>query len=97
MFDLLFSKEPPYTYQNDIGKQHPFSPAQKMNRKSQPMPIDTITDHCTDPTQELSIKIPCRLAERVDAYARDTGTDIENVVIEALDVFLRGRNNRHRT
>jgi hypothetical protein len=58
------------------------------------MPNDTIADQCTDPTQELSIKIPCRLAERVDAYARQAGTDISNIVIEALDVFLRGRNNR---
>jgi len=61
------------------------------------MPSDNIADHCTDPTQELSIKIPCRLAERVDAYARDNETDIENVVVEALDVFLRGRNRRNRT
>ena len=46
-------------------------------------------DQCSDPTQELSLKIPCRLAERVDAYAKEKGTDIENVVIEALDAFLR--------
>ena len=58
------------------------------------MPSDTIAEYCTDPTKELSIKIPCRLAERVDAYAQGAGTNIENVVVEALDVFLRGRNNR---
>jgi len=44
--------------------------------------------------QEMSIKIPSRLARRVEAYAQDNGTDIENVVIEALDVFLRERKNQ---
>ena len=49
-------------------------------------------NQCSDPTQELSLNIPCRLAERVDAYASETGTGIENVVIEALDLFLRNRH-----
>ena len=57
------------------------------------MHSDIMKDQCEDPTQELSIKIPCRLAARVDAYAREAGTDIAAVVIEALDVFLRGRNH----
>ena len=57
------------------------------------MPKST-TDQCSDPTQELSLKIPCRLVERVDAYAKETGIDIENVVIEALDSFLRGQGIR---
>jgi hypothetical protein len=58
------------------------------------MPEDTFAVQCTDPTQELSIKIPCRLAARVDAYARDNGSDIQNVVIEALDLFLREPKDR---
>jgi hypothetical protein len=45
-------------------------------------------------TKEFNIKIPCRLAERVEAYASANGTDITGVVIEALDAFLRGRGNR---
>lgn len=57
------------------------------------MPKATI-DQCADPTQELSLNIPCRLAERIDAYAKETGTDIENVVIEALDLFLRAQGIR---
>ena len=44
-----------------------------------------------DPTQELAIKIPRRLAKRVKAYAQETDNSIEGVVIEALDVFLRER------
>ena len=58
------------------------------------MPKDIISDQCADPAKELSIKIPCRLAQRVETYARENGTDIENVLIEALDVFLREPNNR---
>ncbi len=58
------------------------------------MKKSTVADQCADPTQELSIKIPCRLAERVEAYANETGNTIEGVVIEALDVFLRDHKNR---
>ena len=58
------------------------------------MPKDTIIDQCSDPTQELSIKIPRRLAERVKVYATETGADITGVVIEALDVFLRESKGR---
>lgn len=39
--------------------------------------------------QELSIKIPLRLAERVKAYADATENTVAGVVIEALDQFLR--------
>ena len=53
------------------------------------MPKDTVSDQCSDPTQELTIKIPCRLAERIEAYASETGATMTGVVIEALDVFLR--------
>jgi hypothetical protein len=58
------------------------------------MPKDTVSDQCSDPTQELTIKIPCRLAKRVEAYATETGADLTGVVIEALDVFLRERKDR---
>jgi hypothetical protein len=68
--------------------------ARKMNRKSRSMPRDTIADQCANPAQELSIKIPRRLAQRVNAYARENGTDTVNVVIEALDVFLRERKDQ---
>lgn len=58
------------------------------------MPADSVSDQCTDPSEELTIKIPCRLAERIDAYATETGADMTGVIIEALDVFLRERKNR---
>ena len=71
-----------------------FCRRQKMNRKTHPMSKETVSDQCSDPTQELTIKIPCRLAERVETYANETGADITGVVIEALDVFLRERKDR---
>ena len=49
---------------------------------------------CTNPTRQLSIQIPCRLAERVDLFASKSGNSITNVVIEALDIFLRENNYR---
>jgi hypothetical protein len=52
-------------------------------------PPDTIT--CPDPTQPITIQLSCRLAERVDKYARETGNTVTGVVIEALDALLRGR------
>jgi len=55
---------------------------------------DSIDDPSANPTQELSIKIPPRLAERVKVYAQETDNSIEGGGIEALDVFLRERKNR---
>jgi hypothetical protein len=53
------------------------------------MENESFNDQCTDLTQEFNIKIPCRLAERVEAYASANKTTITMVVIEALDLFLR--------
>jgi hypothetical protein len=46
---------------------------------------------CADDTQQITVHLPCRLAERIDRYASENGSTITNVVIEALDTFLRGR------
>jgi predicted HicB family RNase H-like nuclease len=48
-----------------------------------------LADQCSDPTQDITIRIPCRLAERVAAFAADNNTSVASVVIEALDFFLR--------
>jgi len=50
---------------------------------------ENFKQQCTDLTQELNIQIPCRLAERIETYAKATGSSIGNVIIEALDSFLR--------
>jgi hypothetical protein len=46
---------------------------------------------CSDDTQQFTIHLPCRLAQRVDKYAKENGNTVTGVVIEALDTFLRGR------
>ena len=58
------------------------------------MATDKFKDQCSDMTKEFNIKIPCRLAERIEAYAKENDADITGIVIEALDAFLRGRGNR---
>ena len=58
------------------------------------MASDKFKDQCSDMTKEFNIKIPCRLAERVEAYAKENDADITGIVIEALDAFLRGRGSR---
>ncbi|MFC1515825.1 hypothetical protein ACFL7E_03600 [Thermodesulfobacteriota bacterium] len=49
---------------------------------------------CADITKEFNIQIPCRLAERVKAYASENNTTISGVVIEALDTFLKEQKNK---
>jgi predicted HicB family RNase H-like nuclease len=46
-------------------------------------------DRCADPAEEITIRIPCALAQRIAAYAADNQTSVSSVVIEALDFFLR--------
>jgi hypothetical protein len=48
-----------------------------------------LEDLCADPAQDITIRIPCPLAERVAAFAADNQTSVASVVIEALDFFLR--------
>jgi hypothetical protein len=49
--------------------------------------------HCEDPMQDIQVKIPCRLADRIYAYAERNDTTLENVMIEAIDTFLRNRKD----
>jgi hypothetical protein len=46
-------------------------------------------DICSDPTEEITIRIPCALAARIAAYASDNQTTISSAIIEAVDFFLR--------
>ena len=49
----------------------------------------SIVKECTNPTQNLTIEIPCGLAERIERYAKENGSTVTGVIIEALDSFLR--------
>ncbi len=46
-------------------------------------------NECSDPTQSLTVKLPCQIVERIERYAKKNKTDIAGVLIEALDQFLR--------
>jgi len=54
------------------------------------MTENAVADQCPNDMQQFIINIPCRLAERVEKYAKDSGETIAGVMIEALDAFLRG-------
>ena len=42
-----------------------------------------------NPTDSLTIELPCQLIERIEKYAKENKTNITGVLIEALDNFLR--------
>jgi hypothetical protein len=54
-----------------------------------------VADQCPNDTQQFIINIPCRLAERVEKYAKDKGDTIAGVTIDALDAFLTDLKNRN--
>jgi len=47
---------------------------------------------CSDPEkQSITIELPCEMATRVQKLAEENNTDLSNILIEALDNFLRRR------
>ncbi len=46
-------------------------------------------DQCQDPTQILTVELPCQMVERIERYAKENGATVTGVLIEALDSFLR--------
>jgi len=50
-----------------------------------------ILNECTDPTQSITIEIPCAMAERMIKLAEEKQTTLSNILIEAVDAFLRKR------
>ena len=53
------------------------------------MDNDAFANECKDPTQTMTIDLPCALAERVQKLADEKETTLSNILIEALDSFLR--------
>lgn len=53
------------------------------------MDKDTVLNECKDPTQSITLEIPCAMAERVLKLAREKETTLSSILIEALDSFLR--------
>ncbi len=46
-------------------------------------------DQCQDLTETLTVELPCQILERIERYAKENGTDVTGVLIEALDNLLR--------
>ena len=55
------------------------------------MDNDTFLNECADPTQSMTIELPCTMAERVLKLAEEKDTTLSNILIEALDTFLRNQ------
>ncbi len=52
-----------------------------------------LLNECSDPTQSITIELPCTMAERVAKLAQEKETSLSNVLIEALDTFLRHQSD----
>ena len=50
---------------------------------------DNMLNECADPTQSITIELPCAMAERVLKLSEEKKTTFSNILIEALDSFLR--------
>lgn len=57
--------------------------------KRNPMTEESIKDECSDPTQTLTIELPCQIVKRIERYAKKNKTDVTGVLIETLDSFLK--------
>ncbi len=53
------------------------------------MQNDEFKNECLDPTQSMTIELPCKMVERVQKLANENNTSMSNILIEALDTFLR--------
>jgi len=50
---------------------------------------DDRLNECADPTQNITVELPCAMVERVQKLASEKNASLSNVLIEALDNFLR--------
>ncbi len=53
------------------------------------MTEEILSNECSDPTQTLTVELPCQMVERIERYAKKNETSVTGVLIEALDGFLR--------
>ncbi len=56
------------------------------------MKRDDILNECSDPKESITIDLPCEMATRVQKLADENNTTLSNILIEALDAFLRNRS-----
>jgi predicted transcriptional regulator len=56
------------------------------------MERDDILNECSDLNQSITIDLPCEMAVRVQKLAEKKSTTLSNILIEALDNFLRSQS-----
>ena len=54
---------------------------------------EDLNDQCLNPTDSLTVELPCQLIDRLKRYARENDTSVSGLTIEALDSFLRTQKN----
>lgn len=50
---------------------------------------EEVKNECIEPTDSLTVELPCQIIERIERYAKENGSSMTGVLIEALDSFLR--------
>ncbi len=54
------------------------------------MTQNDLINECSDPDkQSVTIELPCEMATRVQKLAEANNTTLSNILIEALDSFMR--------
>ena len=54
---------------------------------------DDLNDQCLNPTDSLTVELPCRLIDRLKRYVRENDTTVSGLMIEALDSFMRQQDS----
>ena len=52
---------------------------------------DEIKNECVEPTDSLTVELPCQMIERIEKYANKNDNTVNGVLLEALDTFLRNQ------
>ena len=48
-------------------------------------------NECVEPTDTLTVELPCQMIERIEKYAQKNDNTVNGVLLEALDTFLRNQ------
>jgi hypothetical protein len=48
-------------------------------------------NECVEPTDTLTVELPCQMIERIEKYAQKNDNTVSGVLLEALDTFLRNQ------
>ena len=50
-----------------------------------------IKNECVEPTDSLTVELPCQMIERIEKHADKHDNTVNGVLLEALDTFLRNQ------